>query len=124
VSVPVGTRRAMEMTASGFSMLISMNATDLESVVADILRRNSLFTVAQILQHKAEFNSTGYLKYDSRLIEGVVDLSIPLVSNRGQLLGALTVPYANNATCESSVEEVGKMLIEIHEYVSQRLVRI
>ena len=123
VSVPVGTRRAMEVTASGLSMLISLNEAELNSVVSDIQQRNPEFAIEEVHRQKAVFASEGYLTYESRLMEGVMDLSIPLVSNSGELYGALTVPYANNVTCESTVEEVGKMLIEICEHVSQRLIR-
>ena len=123
VSVPVGTRRAMEVTASGLSMLISLNEAELNSVVSDIQQRNPEFAIEEVHRQKAVFASEGYLTYESRLMEGVMDLSIPLVSNSGELYGALTVPYANNVTCESTVEEVGKMLVEICEHVSQRLIR-
>jgi len=46
-----------------------------------------------------------------------------IATTLGELYGALTVPYANNVTCESTVDEVGKMLIKICEHVSQRLIR-
>lgn len=123
VSVPVGTRRAMEVTASGLCMLISLNGDELTSVVNDIRLRNPEFTIDEVNQLKIVFESKGYLTYESRLMEGVVDLSVPLVSSGGVLYGALTVPYANNVTCESTVEEVGEMLIDICEYVSQRLIK-
>ena len=123
VSVPVGTRRAMELTASGLCMLISLTEADLKGVVNNIQQRNADFSMEEVNQQKAVFASKGYLTYDSRLMDSVVDLSVPLTSNSGDLYGALTVPYANNATCESSVEEVGKMLINICEHVSQRLIR-
>ena len=123
VSVPVGTRRVMEVTASGLCMLISLNEADLRVVLGDIQRRNPQFAAEEVEQQKAVFKSEGYVAYESRLMDSVVDLSVPLVSSSGELFGALTVPYANNVTCESTVEEVGKMLVLICEHVSQRLIR-
>ena len=123
VNVPVGSRRDMEASGSGLGILCSMSQSELNAMVVEIKARNPLFKTDQLLPYREELISVGYLKFESGLMEGIIDISIPLISKTGQLIGALTVPYSNNITCESSIEKIGDMLLSIAKDVSRKLVK-
>ncbi|WP_026480475.1 IclR family transcriptional regulator [Ahrensia sp. 13_GOM-1096m] len=123
ISVPVGSRRDLEVTASGIAMLCSMSAEELSRTSDEIQKRNPSFSQDELSTYRSDLQIHGYLKFNSRLMDSVIDVSAPLVSKSGQVIGALTVPYTNNATCECTITEIGCMLSEISKHVSRQLIR-
>ena len=123
INVPVATRRALEITGSGIVMLCSMTPAELDSSLDLIKARSSSFRLKDLEPYKKKLKANGVLLFDSKLMDGVVDLSVPLTSKGGQLHGALTCPYANNATCDANIEEISNALFQIANKISNMLIR-
>ncbi|MBO9475221.1 MULTISPECIES: IclR family transcriptional regulator [unclassified Shimia] len=123
ISVPIGSRRPLEDSASGIVMLCAMNPFLFSETEARILQRNPDFQAKDLDAYRSELSQNGVLRFNSRFMEGIVDLSVPLVSLGGQLHGALTVPYANNATCEAAMEEIEAELLKIRNSIATSLLR-
>jgi DNA-binding IclR family transcriptional regulator len=123
INVPVATRRSLEITASGIVMLCSMSPAELALTISSIQERYSNFSVQDLEPYQSELKRNGVLQFNSKLMDGVVDLSVLLISQGGQLHGALTVPYANNTTCDTSIEEISNMLKSVSQRISKMLIR-
>lgn len=123
VSVPIGSRRPLETSASGIVMLCAMNRFLYSEAEARIQARNPEFCAADLDPYRAILAQNGVLRFDSRFMQGVVDLSVPLVSLGGQLHGAMTVPYANNTTCEASIDEIEAELLSIRNSIATKMLR-
>jgi DNA-binding IclR family transcriptional regulator len=102
-----------------------MSPAELALTISSIQERYSNFSVQDLEPHQSELKRNGVLQFNSKLMDGVVDLSVPLISQGGQLHGALTVPYANNTTCDTSIEVISNTFIEVIsntlKSVSQRI---
>jgi DNA-binding IclR family transcriptional regulator len=123
INVPVATRRGLEITGSGIVMLCSMAPAELDSSLALINARYSSFKLRDLEPYRKRLKANGVLRFDSKLMDGVIDLSVPLTSKDGQLHGALTVPYANNTTCDANIEDISSALLQIAHKISNMLIR-
>jgi DNA-binding IclR family transcriptional regulator len=123
ISVPIGSRRPLEDSASGIVMLCVMNPFLFSETEARIRQRNPDFRADELEEYRASLAQDGVLRFNSRFMDGVVDLSVPLVSLGGQLHGALTVPYANNTTCEADIEEIEAELLKIRQTIATSMLR-
>lgn len=123
ISVPIGSRRPLEDSASGIVMLCAMNPFLYSETETRIQKRNPDFSVQDLAPYRDSLSQNGVLRFNSRFMAGVVDLSVPLVSLGGQLHGALTVPYANNTTCEASVEQIEAELLKIRNSIATSMLR-
>ncbi len=91
-SVRVGYRRRMVEATSGLVLFGFQPEDAREALRATLAETEQQDRLAQFQQRAAEAAERGFVKSDSDFIEGVTDLSVPVLGSSGPL-AALTVPF-------------------------------
>lgn len=79
--------------ASGYVILAHQDEAHRNRVLAEWVRDTQRQPPADLDVHLKRIRKAGYEKRGSYLVKGVVNLSFPILDDRGSPLGALTVPY-------------------------------
>lgn len=116
----------MEAT-SGYVILAFLDPGQRESAIADWLRETGRKTPRDLAAHLARIRATGYEKRESYLVKGVVNISFPVLDERGSALGALTVPYlqynGNTRTIDQVLKDARTAAAEITTSIGGKLPR-
>jgi len=79
--------------ASGYVILAHQKEDQRERTLADWMRDTGKALPRDLNSHLSRICNAGYEKRESYLVKGVVNISFPVLDDRGSALGALTVPY-------------------------------
>jgi len=131
----VGTKSPAMETASG-RLLVALQAPAIRNWVLDDLRRNRPPEEAEALVHRTKLIGTrGYEMVTGETLQGITDVSFPLIDSSGLAPAVLTMPYlpaarqaiSFNEACEiafRAAESITRMLGGVPPKVSFPLMRI
>ena len=122
VTVRVGYRQPLLETGSGRCILAHMSA-DQQRYVTPLLRRaNAKLDLKKLESDSAEIRSRGVIIEASRVMEGVFDISCPVLGNGNEaIVAALTTPYVRLVTNQISKESVAEKLMTAASEISQKM---
>jgi len=122
VTVRVGYRQPLLETGSGRCILAHMSA-DQQRYVTPLLRRaNAKLDLKKLESDSAEIRSRGVIIEASRVMEGVFDISCPVLGDGNEaIVAALTTPYVRLVTNQISKESVAEKLMTAASEISQKM---
>ncbi|WP_020208645.1 IclR family transcriptional regulator [Gilvimarinus chinensis] len=118
-SVRIGYRRPLVKAASG-KILFGFQASDVQSVMLKDLAGEDEAELESFISSAEQARKAGYVCTPSDFINGVTDLSAPVVGYRGAL-AALTVPHVVYHPEPCSVERALERLREAAQKISSQL---
>lgn len=123
--VKLGSSVDLMMAASGYVILAHQSADQLERTLAEWRRETGGKPPADLHKHLARIARQGYERRASYQVKGVVNISYPILDDRGSAIGALTVPYIQHndasATLAQVSEALGKAAAEISIAIGGRV---
>lgn len=92
--------------ATGYVILAHFTPEQRERILAEWSRRTRAKPPRDLNIHLDRIRKTGYEKCASYQVKGIVNISFPILDNRGTPLAALTVPYIEYSTGSVSLAYV------------------
>ncbi|MEP2757717.1 IclR family transcriptional regulator [Parvibaculum sp.] len=122
VTVRVGYRQKLLETGSGRCILAYMNEAQRGHVLSILERQPGGINHAALEAERAQIRSNGFILEASRIMEGVWDISCPILSTGNEeFVAAITTPYVRLVINQLNKEEVAARLREAAEEISARL---
>lgn len=122
VTVRVGYRRPMLETGSGRCIIAYMSDQQRQHVIALMQRANSKIDVKKLDADCAETRARGAIVEPSRIMEGVFDISCPVLGpDKESVVAALSTPYVRLVTNEIGKEAVAEKLSRAAHEISSKL---
>lgn len=118
-AVRIGYRRPLIKSASG-KILYAFQADDLQEQMRPSLGAESAAEVEEFIFSAAQAKADGYVRKPSDFIDGVTDLSVPIMGYRGAL-AALTVPHVVYHPEPCGVERALEALQQAAQKISVQL---
>ena len=91
--VKLGSTVDLMESASGYVVLAHQRLEERERVLATWRERNTRKLPSDLGRHLDRIQKTGFEKRASYLVKGVLNISFPVLDERGSAVGALTIPY-------------------------------
>jgi DNA-binding IclR family transcriptional regulator len=91
--VKLGSTVDLMAAGSGYVILAHLDKEQRESALAAWSRETGKKPPRDLQAHLARIRAAGYERRASYTVKGVVNISFPILDERGSALGALTVPY-------------------------------
>ena len=91
--VKLGSTVDLMESASGYVVLAHQKPEERERTLANWRERNSRRAPGDLARHLDRIRRTGFEKRASYLVKGVLNISFPVLDERGSAVGALTIPY-------------------------------
>ncbi|WP_440876050.1 IclR family transcriptional regulator [Thalassotalea sp. PLHSN55] len=117
-SVRIGYRRPICFAASGRILFAFQTSAKKEKMIALLKQHHSEEEVNIFLSECKKVAKQGYLKAPSAFVEGVTDISFPIIDN-DVAVATLTVPYIKRIPEEMPIEGVIKELKTAAEDISK-----
>lgn len=92
--------------ATGYVILAHQEPEQLERTLAEWARQTGKKPPRDLNVHLKRIRKAAFEKRASYLVKGVVNISFPILDNRGSALGALTVPYIQSSVNRVSIASV------------------
>ncbi|MGV8995770.1 MAG: IclR family transcriptional regulator [Parvibaculaceae bacterium] len=122
VTVRVGYRQPLLETGSGRCILAHMSEDQLRHVMPALRRANAKFDQKKLDSDSAEIRSRGVIIEASRVMEGVFDISCPVLGEGNEaIVAALTTPYVRLVTNQISKENVAEKLMMAAAEISRKM---
>lgn len=122
VTVRVGYRRPLLETGSGRCILAYMDDAQRVHVLSILKRQAGGVDIAKLDAERVQIRNKGYIIEESRIMEGVWDISCPILSTGNEeIVAAITTPYVRLVINQLSKEEVAGKLREAAEDISGKL---
>lgn len=122
VTVRVGYRQPLLETGSGHCILAYMEESQREHLLSLLRRRSGSLDLDALETERSKIRRNGFIIEASRIMEGVWDISCPILSTGNEeFVAAITTPYVRLVINELSKEEVAARLREAAEEISARL---
>jgi DNA-binding IclR family transcriptional regulator len=96
--------------ASGYVILSHLNGAQRERALAEWSRDSGRKPPRDLDIHLARIRRAGYEKRISYLVKGVMNISFPILDDRGSAVGALTVPYIQYTQPAKTIDQVVTLL--------------
>jgi DNA-binding IclR family transcriptional regulator len=110
------------MEAGSGHVILAFQKPDNRTHIVDRWRERTRKKVpADLDDHLARICETGFEVRPSYVVEGVVDVSCPILDNFSQAIAAITVPYIGRASQRTSIETVQKHLRQVSEQITQAI---
>ncbi|MDE1163364.1 MAG: IclR family transcriptional regulator [Acidobacteriaceae bacterium] len=100
--VKLGSQVDMMEAASGYVILARQSPEVRASMIEEWTQRSGKRAPADLNSHLDRIRKAGYEKRASYTVKGIINISYPVLDDRGVALGALTVPYIQHS--ESPME--------------------
>ncbi len=91
--VKLGSTVDLMDAASGYVILAHQGAEQRERTLAEWSRETGKKPPRDLNVHLTRIRKAGYEKRASYLVKGILNISFPILDDRGSAVGALTVPY-------------------------------
>jgi len=91
--VKLGSTVDLMDAASGYVILAHQDAEQREHTLAEWSRETGKKPPRDLNVHLTRIRKAGYEKRASYLVKGILNISFPILDDRGSAVGALTVPY-------------------------------
>lgn len=122
VTVRVGYRQSLLETGSGRCILAYMDDVQRDHVLSILKRQPNGLDTVQLDAERKQIREKGYIIEGSRIMEGVWDISCPILSTGNEeIVAAITTPYVRLVINQLSKEEVAGKLREAAEEISGKL---
>lgn len=122
VTVRVGYRQPLLETGSGRCILAYMDDVQRRHVLSILARQPDGLDIAELDAERMQIRNKGYIIEESRIMEGVWDISCPILSTGNEeIVAAITTPYVRLVINKLSKEEVADKLREAAEDISKKL---
>jgi DNA-binding IclR family transcriptional regulator len=108
--VKLGSTVDLMEAASGYVILSHLDDAQRERVLAEWSRATGKKRPRDLDLHLARIRKAGYEKRASYLVKGVLNISFPILDERGSAVGALTVPYIQYMEPAKNVEQIVKFI--------------
>jgi DNA-binding IclR family transcriptional regulator len=99
--VKLGSQVDLMEAASGHVILAYQNQSVLDRVMMEWSRETGKRVPPDLLSHLDRIRKIGYEKRASYVVKGIMNISFPILDDRGSAMAALTVPYIQH--CESAM---------------------
>lgn len=122
VTVRVGYRQPLLETGSGRCILAHMNFDQLQYVTPLLRRANAKLDLKKLEADSAEIRARGVMIEPSRVMEGVFDISCPVLGDGNEaIVAALTTPYVRLVTNQISKDHVAEKLMAAASEISRKI---
>lgn len=108
--VKLGSTVDLMEAASGYVILAHQEPEERDRNIAVWRRETGKKPPADLEAHLLQIRKTGFEKKPSYLVKGVVNISFPILDERGSAIGALTVPYIQYNEQSHTVDQVIRAL--------------
>jgi DNA-binding IclR family transcriptional regulator len=108
--VKLGSTVDLMEAASGYVILSHLDDAQCERTLAEWSRETGKKPPRDLDVHLARIRKAGYEKRASYLVKGVMNISFPVLDDRGSAVGALTVPYIQYTEPARNADQVIKIL--------------
>ncbi len=95
--VKLGSQVDIMESASGYVILAHLSSDARIRALDEWTRKTGKKLPPDLDSHLEQIRKAGYEKRDSYLVKGIVNISFPIVDDRGSAVGALTVPYIQHS---------------------------
>lgn len=119
-SVRLGYRRPVVESTSGVILYAFMSEQDKPAGLANLASSTDNAVMQHFLEKVKLAEQNGFIKSPSDFVEGVVDLSAPIMGNKG-VIAALTIPYVRCFPEKSDVDETLGLLRDTCKRLSELL---
>lgn len=119
-SVRLGYRRPVVESTSGVILHAFMAELDKQAALDDLASATDKTVMHNFLEKVRLAEKNGFIKSPSDFVEGVVDLSAPIMGNKG-VIAALTIPYVRCFPEKSNVDETLVLLRDTCKRLSELL---
>jgi DNA-binding IclR family transcriptional regulator len=119
-SVRVGYRRPILFSASGRILFAFQNPDKKESMFKRLQKHHSEDEIKTFVNDCKKVSKQGYFKGDSAYVQGVTDISFPVIDN-DHAVATLTIPYIQRIPETTTVEQVTEDLKNAAEELSKAL---
>jgi DNA-binding IclR family transcriptional regulator len=110
------------MEAGSGHVILAFQRPDSRTHIVERWRERTRKKVpADLYDHLARIRETGFEVRPSYVVEGVVDVSCPILDNFSQAIAAITVPYIGRTSHRTSIEMVQKHLRHATEQITQAI---
>ena len=110
------------MEAGSGHVILAFQRPDSRAPIVDRWRERTKKKIpADLDDHLARIRDTGFEVRPSYVVEGVVDISCPILDNFSQAVAALTVPYIGRISHTTPIELVQKHLRRASEQITQAI---
>jgi DNA-binding IclR family transcriptional regulator len=96
--VKLGSTVELMESASGYVILAHQETRQRERTLTEWRRENDKKLPSNFEVHLARIRKTGFEKRASYLVKGILNISFPVLDERGSAVAALTVPYIQHST--------------------------
>ncbi len=104
--VKLGSTVDLMESASGYVILSHLEEQQCERTLAEWSHVSSKKAPRDLNVHLARIRKAGYEKRASYLVKGVMNISFPVLDDRGSSIGALTVPYIQYTEPAKTMDQV------------------
>jgi DNA-binding IclR family transcriptional regulator len=118
--VRVGHRRPLENSTSGLVLFAFQNQETRERWLAMLTKGKPTTNLTGFVRRASAVRNQGYASAPSKMVDGVVDLSAPLIVH-DHAVGALTIPFIERRSGGAKVDEAVAQLCEAASEVSRQL---
>jgi DNA-binding IclR family transcriptional regulator len=108
--VKLGSTVDLMEAASGYVILSHLSDAQRERVLVEWGRATGKKLPRDLDMHLARIRKAGYEKRASYLVKGVMNISFPILDERGSAVGALTVPYIQYMEPAKNAEQIVKFI--------------
>lgn len=122
VTVRVGYRQPLLETGSGRCILAYMDEPQREHVLSILKRQPGGVDLTRLDAEREQIRKKGSIVEESRIMEGVWDISCPILSTGNEeVVAAITTPYVRLVINQISKDEVAARLREAAREISEKL---
>lgn len=122
VTVRVGYRQPLLETGSGRCILAYMDEAQREHVLANLKRQSGSIDMAALEAERAQIRRKGFIVEASRIMEGVWDISCPILGKGNEeFVAAITTPYVRLVINQLSKDDVAARLRQAADEISAKL---
>jgi DNA-binding IclR family transcriptional regulator len=118
--VRVGHRRPLENSTSGLVLFAFQNQETRQRWLTMLSNGKSTASLTGFVREATAVRNQGYASAPSKMVDGVVDLSAPLLVH-DHAVGALTIPFIERRSGGAKVDEAIVQLREAATEVSRQL---
>jgi DNA-binding IclR family transcriptional regulator len=112
-AVPVGSRQPLGVNAGGLALLSALSRCEVEEILDAVAPRLSVYgnlDTEQMLEHWTRAQQTGYALIGNRAVPGVTAMGLPVISETGLPIAAITVAAINSRMVEARTVEILPLL--------------
>lgn len=123
-AVPVGARQPLGVNAGGLALLSALSEREAYEITQTVAPRLTVYgnlTPEQIMEHWARAQTSGYALIGNRAVPGVTAVGLPVISEKGAPIAAITIAATSSRMTEERVAEIMPWLRQTAEIVAQRL---